>query len=27
MIDFGKCGTSSWFGNAFASATPNGCIN
>jgi hypothetical protein len=27
LIDFGKCGTSSWFGNAFASATPNGCIN
>lgn len=27
MIDLGKCGTSSWFGNAFTSATPSNCIN
>ncbi|HLI81727.1 MAG TPA: right-handed parallel beta-helix repeat-containing protein [Candidatus Binataceae bacterium] len=27
MLDLGKCGSSSWFGNAFASANPSGCIN
>ena len=27
MLDLSKCGSSSWFGNAFASATPSGCIN
>ena len=27
MLDLGKCGASSWFGNAFATANPNGCIN
>ena len=27
MIDLGKCGSSAWFGNQFANATPSGCIN
>lgn len=27
MLDLSKCGNSSWFGNAFANATPSGCIN
>jgi hypothetical protein len=27
MLDLSKCGSSSWFGNAFASASPSGCIN
>ncbi|HXN86678.1 MAG TPA: right-handed parallel beta-helix repeat-containing protein [Candidatus Binataceae bacterium] len=27
MIDLSKCGSDSWFGNAFASATPSNCIN
>jgi len=26
MLDLGKCGASSWFGNAFATANPSGCI-
>ena len=27
LLDLSKCGGSSWFGNAFASATPSNCIN
>jgi hypothetical protein len=27
MLDLGKCGSSSWFGNTFTTATPGGCIN
>jgi hypothetical protein len=27
LLDLSKCGSNSWFGNAFASATPSGCIN
>ena len=27
MLDLGRCGGSSWFGNQFASATPSSCIN
>ncbi len=27
MLDLGKCGSDSWFGNIFANATPSNCIN
>jgi len=27
LLDLNKCGSSSWFGNQFASASPSGCIN
>jgi len=27
LLDLSKCGSRSWFGNAFASASPSGCIN
>jgi hypothetical protein len=27
LLDLSKCGSSAWFGNAFASASPSGCIN
>ena len=27
LLDLSKCGSSSWFGNAYANATPSACIN
>ena len=27
LLDLGKCGASTWFGNQFTSASPSGCIN